>query len=97
LSDNNVVKFILATWFPFGASSNASQPVMQSVVWFAKQSLSGKTTVGTMHSVLSVTVDGQLALTEVDGRMLWRAPVSRLMRSSILVLRDSDSLRPVRR
>jgi hypothetical protein len=95
-SGNNPGKFILATWFVFGAGaggSNASLPSPQSVVWFAKQSVSGDTAVGTAQSALSVTADGQLALADAAGRVLWRAPIARLARGSVLALRDSGSLR----
>uniref|UniRef100_A0A0E0LDK4 non-specific serine/threonine protein kinase n=1 Tax=Oryza punctata TaxID=4537 RepID=A0A0E0LDK4_ORYPU len=87
-------KFILATWFLFGSGgSNASLRSAQSVVWFAKQSASGDTVIGTAQSALSVTSDGQLALADADSRVLWRAaPASPMMRGSVVVLRDSGNL-----
>ncbi|KAL5199389.1 hypothetical protein ABZP36_020592 [Zizania latifolia] len=95
-SDDNSAKFILATWFRFGSGGNASSsslPAPESVVWFAKQSVSGDTAVGSAQSVLSVTADGQLALAEAaTNRVLWRAPIPRLRRGSVLVLRDSGNL-----
>lgn len=92
--DSDPAKFLLATWFQFNdGAGNSSQP--QSVVWFAKQSVSGATAVATAQSVLSVTADGQLALTDTTNggnRVLWKAPIAYLKRGSVLVLRDSGNL-----
>jgi hypothetical protein len=86
--DADLTKFLLATWFRFGdaagagSSSSSSQSQPQSVVWFAKQSPSGGTAFAMAGSVLSVTPDGTLVLTDGSGRNqeLWRAPTSRLRR-----------------
>ena len=99
--DADPTKFLLATWFRFGddaagagSSSNSSQSQPQSVVWFAKQSPSGGTAFATAGSVLSVTPDGTLVLTDGGGRNqeLWRASTSRLRIGSVLALRDSGNL-----
>ncbi|XP_066378550.1 G-type lectin S-receptor-like serine/threonine-protein kinase LECRK1 [Miscanthus floridulus] len=99
--DADPTKFLLATWFRFGddaagagSSSISSQSQPQSVVWFAKQSPSGGTAFATAGSVLSVTPDGTLVLTDGGGRNqeLWRASTSRLRRGSVLALRDSGNL-----
>jgi hypothetical protein len=99
LDASNPGKFLLATWFRSqdddrdgdGQASSSSQ--LQSVVWFAKQSSS--VALATAQSVLSVTAEGQLALTDTtDGgnRVLWKAPIPNNKRASLLVLLDSGNL-----
>ncbi|KAG2575453.1 hypothetical protein PVAP13_7KG358700 [Panicum virgatum] len=84
-------KFLLATWFRFGGGdSSQPQSEPESVVWFAKQSPSGATTNATAQSVLSVTADGQLTLTDGGNQVLWTPPT--LERGSVLALRDSGNL-----
>ncbi|KAL6874040.1 hypothetical protein ACP4OV_014122 [Aristida adscensionis] len=51
------------------------------------------TPLATAQSVLSVTADGKLALTDGGSQALWRAPTSLLQRGSVLVLADSGDLR----
>ncbi|RLM66235.1 G-type lectin S-receptor-like serine/threonine-protein kinase RLK1 [Panicum miliaceum] len=81
-------KFLLATWFRFGGD-DSSQPQPESVVWFAKQSPSGATPNATAQSVLSITADGQLTLTDGSKHVLWTPS---LERGSVLALRDSGNL-----
>lgn len=90
--DSDPTKFLLATWFHF-ADGNASsqfqpQPQPQSVVWFAKQSPSGSTPNATAQSVLSITADGQLMLT--DGQQVLWTPTTD--RGSVLALLDYGNL-----
>ncbi|RLN33132.1 G-type lectin S-receptor-like serine/threonine-protein kinase RLK1 [Panicum miliaceum] len=83
-------KFLLATWFRFGGDdSSQPQPDPESVVWFAKQSPSGATPYATAQSVLSITADGQLTLTDGSNQVLWTPS---LERGSVLALRDSGNL-----
>ncbi|PAN38096.1 hypothetical protein PAHAL_7G146400 [Panicum hallii] len=82
-------KFLLATWFRFGGDDDSSQPQPESVVWFAKQSPSGATPNATAQSVLSITADGQLTLTDGSNQVLWTPT---LERGSVLALRDSGNL-----
>lgn len=83
-------RFLLATWFRFGVDDdNSSQPQPESVVWFAKQSPSGATPNATAQSVLSITADGQLALTDGGSQVLWTPSPER---GSVLALRDSGNL-----
>ncbi|CAN6207246.1 unnamed protein product [Urochloa humidicola] len=90
--DSDPAKFLLATWF---RSADSSQPPPQSVVWFAKQSPSGTTPNASAQSVLTITADGQLTLTDGGGgnqqqQLLWTPPI--LERGSVLALRDSGNL-----
>ncbi|XP_039822637.1 G-type lectin S-receptor-like serine/threonine-protein kinase LECRK2 [Panicum virgatum] len=83
--------FLLATWFRFaGDDDSSSQPQPESVVWFAKQSPSGATPNATAQSVLRITADGQLALTDGSSNQVLWAPS--LERGSVLALRDSGNL-----
>jgi hypothetical protein len=80
-------KFLLATWVRSG-DGNSSQP--QSVVWFAKKSPpSGPTLVATAESVLSITVDGELEVTDGSHGVLWRTTQGG---GSVLALGDSGNL-----
>jgi hypothetical protein len=89
--DSDPTKFLLATWF---MSGNSSQP--QSVVWFAKESPSGATTLATAESVLSVTADGALALTNGGYGLLWSTSTSGSKKQDggrpVLALDDSGNL-----
>ncbi|KAK1692060.1 hypothetical protein QYE76_008757 [Lolium multiflorum] len=97
LDASNSGKFLLATWFRShdddgdGQSQTSTSSQLQSVVWFAKQSSS--VALATEKSVLSVTADGQLALTDSGNKVLWKAPMPNLKGGSLLVLLDSGSLR----
>uniref|UniRef100_K3Y2W4 Receptor-like serine/threonine-protein kinase n=2 Tax=Setaria italica TaxID=4555 RepID=K3Y2W4_SETIT len=90
--DSDPAKFILATWFRFGDGNgdSSSQPQPQSVVWFAKQLPSGATPNATARSVLSVTADGELTLTDGGSNQALWAPSTE--RGSVLALRDSGNL-----
>ncbi|XP_062229276.1 G-type lectin S-receptor-like serine/threonine-protein kinase LECRK3 [Phragmites australis] len=94
--DFDPTKFLLATWFRFrddGGGGNSSSQLSQSVVWFAKQSPYGTTPVATAQSVLSITVDGKLTLTDVGNQVLWSTPTPSLNGgSSVLELSDSGNL-----
>ncbi|KAJ1259937.1 hypothetical protein BS78_10G194200 [Paspalum vaginatum] len=94
--DDDPTRFLLATWFRFGAGvgqdNSSSQPQPASVVWFAKQSPSGTTPNATAQSVLRITADGQLTLTDGSNngsQVLWTPSPER---GSVLALRDSGNL-----
>jgi hypothetical protein len=89
--NSDPTKFILATWFRLGdGKGNSSRAQPESVVWFAKQSPSGAMPNATARSVLSVTADGELALTDSGSNQRLWVPSSE--RGSVLVLRDSGNL-----
>nr|CAB3470886.1 unnamed protein product [Digitaria exilis] len=76
--DTDPAKFILATWLRLGDNSSGPPPPPQSVVWFAKESPMGATPNATSRSVLSITNDGQLTLSD-GSHVLWiRAHTDRL-------------------
>ncbi|KAF8648160.1 hypothetical protein HU200_065015 [Digitaria exilis] len=95
--DTDPAKFILATWFLFGdgnsSSSSLQAPQPQSVVWFAKESAMGATPNATARSVLSITNDGQLTLTDGSSQVLWTTSTAGTRRGSVLTLSDSGSVR----
>ncbi|KAK3160716.1 hypothetical protein QOZ80_1BG0063460 [Eleusine coracana subsp. coracana] len=92
--DSDPTKFLLATWFRSGSGNFSPAPPPQSVVWFAKQSPSGATPLSTTESVLSVTSDGVLALTDAGNRPLWNASSTKQQQGSVvLALADSGNLR----
>ncbi|CAN6312126.1 unnamed protein product [Urochloa humidicola] len=93
--DADPSKFLLATWFRFGdgGNSSSSRPQPQSVVWFAKQSSMGTTPNATARSVLSITTDGQLTLSDGSNQVLWTASTSSRKRGSVLTLSDSGNVR----
>ncbi|KAE8793235.1 putative receptor protein kinase ZmPK1 [Hordeum vulgare] len=93
--DSDPTKFVLATWFRLGDGDGQPQPQPQSVVWFAKKTTMGSAPVATAESVLSVTADGHLTLTDGGGggQELWRAPTPSMQRGSVLALADSGNVR----
>ncbi|KAF7106351.1 hypothetical protein CFC21_107099 [Triticum aestivum] len=93
--DSDPTKFLLATWFRLGKDDEgtSSQPQPESVVWFAKKTTMGDTPIATAKSVLSVTADGHLTLTDGSGQELWRAPTPSMQRGSVLALSDSGNVR----
>jgi len=93
--DADPTRFILATWFRLG-DGDPSPPPPQSVVWFAKKS-TGATPNGTAQSVLSITAEGQLVLTDgASNQVLWKAPTTTgIMQAAgtVLTLTDSGNAR----
>ncbi|KAM0918990.1 hypothetical protein ACQ4PT_008418 [Festuca glaucescens] len=74
-----------------GQASSFSQ--LQSVVLFAKQSSTAA--LATAQSVLSVTTEGQLELTDITNggnQVLWRPEIPNLKRGSLFVLLDTGNL-----
>ncbi|KAF8659036.1 hypothetical protein HU200_058881 [Digitaria exilis] len=92
--DTDPAKFILATWFRFGDSSSGPPPP-QSVVWFAKESPMGATPNATSRSILSITNDGQLTLSDGSNKyhVLWTTSSTSTSRGSVLTLTDSGNAR----
>ncbi|TVU08437.1 hypothetical protein EJB05_41841, partial [Eragrostis curvula] len=91
LDSDPTKKFLLATWFRSGDNSSSSSDP-RSVVWFAKQSPSGDTPVATAQSVLNVTADGALVLTDGASRQpLWTASTTSGTKGSSVLLALGDS------
>ncbi|KAF7046771.1 hypothetical protein CFC21_055772 [Triticum aestivum] len=89
--DSDPTKFVLATWFRFADDANSSQPQPQSVVWFLKQTTMGSALVATATSVLNITGDGRLRLTDRGDQELWSATTG-MQRGSVLALSDSGNV-----
>ncbi|VAI00382.1 unnamed protein product [Triticum turgidum subsp. durum] len=89
--DSDPTKFVLATWFRFADDANSSQPQPQSVVWFLKKTTMGTAVVATATSVLNITGDGRLRLTDRGDQELWSATTG-MQRGSVLALSDSGNV-----
>ncbi|KAI4973913.1 hypothetical protein ZWY2020_041694 [Hordeum vulgare] len=91
--DSDPTNFLLATWFRFADDGSSSQPQPRSVVWFLKETTMGSALVAPATSVLNITADGRLMLTDTGGEELWTARTRSLQRGSVLALSDSGNVR----
>ncbi|KAI4965657.1 hypothetical protein ZWY2020_006797 [Hordeum vulgare] len=80
-------------WFRFADDGSSSQPQPRSVVWFLKETTMGSALVAPATSVLNITADGRLMLTDTGGEELWTARTRSLQRGSVLALSDSGNVR----